>query len=241
MLRDVTLDWRRATVALVGPTGLREVHAHDAARPAGRPRPRHVLVDGVDMRDAAPAGHSRRRVALVPQTTFIFDDTVRDNITLGADVADDEVWRPCGSPKPTFRGGPAARAGHAAGRARHHAVRRSAAAARAGPRPGAPTPTADPGRRDLSGRPRRSRPGSSAGYGTRPGRRTVVVVAYRRATIELADEVVYLEQGTVVDRGTHEELLARSAGYRRLVTAYEQAARRRDADATRSADQEAVR
>jgi ABC-type transport system involved in Fe-S cluster assembly fused permease/ATPase subunit len=49
----------------------------------------------------------------------------------------------------------------------------------------------------------------------------VVVVAYRRATIALADEVVYVEQGRVLDRGRHEELLERSAGYRALVTAYD--------------------
>jgi len=49
----------------------------------------------------------------------------------------------------------------------------------------------------------------------------VIVIAYRMATIALADEVVYLERGRVVDRGTHEELLARCPGYRDLVTAYE--------------------
>jgi ATP-binding cassette, subfamily B, bacterial len=55
----------------------------------------------------------------------------------------------------------------------------------------------------------------------RPG--TVVVVAYRRATIALADEVVLVESGRVTDRGTHAELLARSPGYVELVTAYERA------------------
>jgi ABC-type multidrug transport system fused ATPase/permease subunit len=50
---------------------------------------------------------------------------------------------------------------------------------------------------------------------------TVVVVAYRTATIRLADEVVYVEQGTVIDRGTHSQLLERCDGYRSLVTAYE--------------------
>ena len=48
-----------------------------------------------------------------------------------------------------------------------------------------------------------------------------MVFAYRRATISLADEVVYVEEGRVVDRGTHTELLARCEGYRTLVTAYE--------------------
>jgi ABC-type multidrug transport system fused ATPase/permease subunit len=58
---------------------------------------------------------------------------------------------------------------------------------------------------------------------------TVVVVAYRRATIALADEVVYVEHGRVLDRGTHAELLAGSAGYRNLLTAYERDAAERAA------------
>jgi ABC-type multidrug transport system fused ATPase/permease subunit len=57
--------------------------------------------------------------------------------------------------------------------------------------------------------------------GLRDAASTVVVVAYRRATIALADEVVYVEGGRVLDRGTHAALLKRSAGYRALVTAYE--------------------
>ena len=52
---------------------------------------------------------------------------------------------------------------------------------------------------------------------------SILVVAYRRATIALADEVVYLEQGKVVATGTHAELLAAHPGYVDLVTAYEKA------------------
>ena len=51
----------------------------------------------------------------------------------------------------------------------------------------------------------------------------MVVVAYRRATIALADEVVFLDRGRVSDRGTHAELASRSPGYRELVTAYARA------------------
>ena len=51
---------------------------------------------------------------------------------------------------------------------------------------------------------------------------TVVVVAYRQATIALADEVVWLEQGRLLARGSHEELLAEVPGYAELVRAYSQ-------------------
>ena len=59
---------------------------------------------------------------------------------------------------------------------------------------------------------------------------TVVVIAYRRATIALADEVVFLDEGRVTGRGTHAELLAVSDGYRDLVTAYERAEAERVAE-----------
>jgi ABC-type transport system involved in cytochrome bd biosynthesis fused ATPase/permease subunit len=49
------------------------------------------------------------------------------------------------------------------------------------------------------------------------------------ATITLADDVVYLEEGRVVDHGTHDELLARCQGYQRLVTAYAREAAERAA------------
>ena len=39
--------------------------------------------------------------------------------------------------------------------------------------------------------------------------------------------MVYIEHGRILDRGTHAELLARSAGYRALVTAYDDASARR--------------
>jgi ABC-type multidrug transport system fused ATPase/permease subunit len=55
------------------------------------------------------------------------------------------------------------------------------------------------------------------------GAPTLVVVAYRKATIGLADEVVHLEDGRIADRGTHAELLRRSPSYAHLVNAYEQA------------------
>ncbi len=36
---------------------------------------------------------------------------------------------------------------------------------------------------------------------------TVLVVAYRKATIALADEVVFLDEGVIADRGSHAELV----------------------------------
>jgi ATP-binding cassette subfamily B protein len=47
--------------------------------------------------------------------------------------------------------------------------------------------------------------------------RTTLVIAHRAATIALADRVVVLEAGRIVEEGTHGELLRRSTRYRTLL------------------------
>jgi ATP-binding cassette subfamily B protein len=48
--------------------------------------------------------------------------------------------------------------------------------------------------------------------------RTTLLVAHRRSTLHLADRIVVLDQGRIVEQGTHEDLIARSALYRTLVS-----------------------
>jgi ATP-binding cassette, subfamily B, bacterial len=62
-----------------------------------------------------------------------------------------------------------------------------------------------------------------AGLGTHLPATTTVVVASRLATIARADRVLYLEGGRLLAEGAHEELLATTPGYARLVRAYERA------------------
>ena len=50
---------------------------------------------------------------------------------------------------------------------------------------------------------------------------SVVIVAYRRSSIVLADEVIYIEDGRVIDRGTHKELYRSLPAYRSLIDAYD--------------------
>lgn len=54
---------------------------------------------------------------------------------------------------------------------------------------------------------------------------TTLVVAHRPSTVALADRVAVLEDGRVVDVGTHAELLARSAPYRRIISSTDEEVR----------------
>jgi ATP-binding cassette, subfamily B, bacterial len=56
----------------------------------------------------------------------------------------------------------------------------------------------------------------------------VVVVAYRRSSILLADRVAFVDGGRVVATGTHAELLRDVPGYARLLRAYDDDAARRE-------------
>ncbi len=52
--------------------------------------------------------------------------------------------------------------------------------------------------------------------------RTTLLVAHRRSTLHLADRIVMLERGRVVEQGSHDELLQRSARYRTLLSGLEE-------------------
>ena len=54
--------------------------------------------------------------------------------------------------------------------------------------------------------------------------RTTLVIAHRPATIALADRVAVLEDGRILEEGTHAELLARSSSYRELLALESEAA-----------------
>src|SRR5690606_1500036 len=61
---------------------------------------------------------------------------------------------------------------------------------------------------------------------------TALVVAHRPSTVALADRVALLQDGRVVEVGTHSELMARSADYRSVLSSFEDEAREESAQRT---------
>jgi ABC-type multidrug transport system fused ATPase/permease subunit len=46
---------------------------------------------------------------------------------------------------------------------------------------------------------------------------TTIIIAHRLSTIRNADQILVMDQGRVVERGTHDDLMALSGAYRELV------------------------
>lgn len=236
VLHDVTFKVKPGrTVALVGPTGSGKSTVATLAARLLDPDSGTVAVGGVPARELSAADLART-VALVPQLSFAFDDTVRANVTLdrlsgGEPIADGEVWSALGAAQvKTFverlPDGLDTELGERgttlSGGQRQRLVLARALAGK--PR----LLVLDDATSAVDPRVEAAILQSLRGAADSGGGASILVVAYRRATIALADEVVYLEQGRVVAHGTHTQLLENVPGYANLVTAYEKAEAERE-------------
>ncbi|MDV6286821.1 ABC transporter ATP-binding protein [Rhodococcus jostii] len=213
-------------VAIVGATGSGKSTLVRLLTRTVDPDSGTVRYDGTDVRTLAP-GQIETRVTVVGQRTFLFDDTVRENVTVGRDLDDAAVWRALRlaaadgfvSRNPD---GLDARVGKL-GSALSGGQRQRVALARA--LAGSPsllvlddaTSALDPAvERSVLDNIR-----AEFVSAHRSERRcTVVMTAARKTSVTLADRVIFLEGGRVAASGTHTDLVDRDARYRALVEAY---------------------
>lgn len=216
------------TVALVGPTGSGKSTIAMLATRLVDPTAGRILLDGVDITDLT-AESLAATVALVPQIPFVFDDTVEANVALDrAGIDEQRIHEALDTAQAEafvsrLPEGIAGMLGER-GTSLSGGQRQRLTLARA-----------------LAGRPRllvlddatsavdpRIEARILGSLRAAADATSVLVVAYRRATIALADDVIYMEHGRVLAHGTHDELLSAVEGYRNLVTAYEKAEAERE-------------
>ena len=175
-----------------------------------------VRVDGTDLRDVELVGY-RRQLGVVLQDPFLFSGTIADNIRFGRpDASDDEVRATAA----------AVGVDRVAGRLEHgleHVVREGGAGLSAGERQLisiARALLADPRILILdeatSNIDRPTEIVIERAFDTLLAGRTSIIIAHRLATVRRADEILVLEHGRIVQRGSERELMAQPGPFRRL-------------------------
>jgi ATP-binding cassette, subfamily B, bacterial len=219
-VRSVTLGVEPGTtVAIVGPTG------------SGKTTIAHLMVrlfdpdEGVIRLDGTGVSELRRSdlsetTALVFQEAFLFDDTVRANVALDTGAGDDEVWAaldvaqatgfvrelPEGLDTMVGERGASLSGGQRQRIALARAIIRRPRLLVLDDATSAVDPAVEGAILD----------------GLRRLDTTIVIVAYRRSSILLADTVLFVQEGRVTGRGNHQQLYATLPAYAALIDAYNQ-------------------
>jgi ATP-binding cassette subfamily B protein len=218
VLRDVSLSASPGTtLAVIGSTGAGKTTLLNLVPRLFDATQGQVLVDGVDVRRLDPE-LLWSRVGLVPQRAFLFSGTVASNLRYGnPEATDEELWqalevaqaRDFVEAMPEQLAAPISQGGSnvSGGQRQRLAIARALIR-----RPEIYLFDDSFSALDLSTDARLRQ-------ALRPVTRdaTVVIVAQRVSTIVDADQIVVLEDGAVVGRGTHDELLETCTTYQEIV------------------------
>ena len=217
VLRDVSLTAPAGTTtALVGSSGSGKSTLVSLVMAFNRPQEGRVLVDGRDLATLKLAAY-RRQLGVVLQENFLFDGSVASNISFArrqatrAEVEEVSRIAHCHEFITAFPDGYDTIVGER-GVKLSGGQRQRVAIARA--------ILADP-RLLILDEATSSLDSESEVFiqdGLRALRRgrTTFVIAHRLSTIQSADQIIVLEHGQIVERGTHHELLAAGGRYREL-------------------------
>ena len=209
---------RGETVALVGPSGAGKSTVINLLPrffdvTAGR-----ICIDGTDI-GSVTLDSLRRNVALVGQDAVLFDDTIAANIAFGwPDATHDEIVAAAKAAAAhdfitALDGGYEAQVG-AMGNRLSGGQRQRISIARAMLKD-APILLLDEATAALDAE---SEQQVQAALARLQAGRTTLVVAHRLSTIRDADQILVMDGGGIVERGTHDELLAMKGLYARLVS-----------------------
>ena len=205
--------------ALVGPSGSGKSTIIGLVMAFRRPQSGRVTVDGLDLHDVSLRDY-RAHLAVVLQDEFLFDGTIADNIAYGrpdaekAEIIEAGRLARCDEFIEGFELGYATIIGErgvklSGGQRQRVAIAR---AILADPRIlilDEATSSLDSENETLI----------QEGLATLKEGRTSFVIAHRLSTVRNADQILVMEDGRIVERGNHQELLARPGAYRKL---YEQ-------------------
>jgi ATP-binding cassette subfamily B protein len=216
-LRDFTLEIEPGeTVAIVGPSGAGKSTIFQLVERFYDPQGGTIRIDGVPLTSADPA-EIRSRIALVPQVGVLFSANARDNLRYGKwDATDADIWQaaraanaesflralPQGLDTHLGEGGTQLSGGQQQRIAIARALLRDA-----------PILLLDEATSALDAESEQLVQQALEGL---MHSRTTLVIAHRLATVRAADRIVVLDDGRIVEQGTHDALTKAGGLYARL-------------------------